>query len=822
MTTGDKWVNLAMKRFLSANRLKANFLEYLQNGVFETLSVMLPEQGLFTFPVTVSGNGLTGTVSVTPDPIVGTDGEGHVLSLIGSDRTANVPFPNENGQRFWLGLKWCVAPENVYSNPRTGVPEYDLWREEVGECGAPDSVVDQTSNIKLVVDSLFANGVDFSGRTVTVWLVNPLSADETVAFEDCTVQYDGGSGENYIETLGLLGQTTVSVVASNYQVACFGMTIVKSALNPFASDYTVLGWVEGGVIGTLPTSQDGQKDLSGGGNHTLQKAYDGAGTGAGRSITISDQAVQIYSENVSARDTDASNAALVLRKNLATTLWPTFQGEVGLDVPILYTFAGGVIVRYPIADQSGNDYLRASETVNIVASNKINFTRAGVNLTFGAANTELLQMVDMVEISGSSLGNDGLYYIDEIFSGTQLSAWELNGGGPSLTSESGITARVFRAVARIGSRLGSIALAPISDLLRDKGEPIDHTGVTINVPAGAVASDAAVDIRSGKWNGLNLFKITNEGGIDALLAVLRETLSVAETSTLGTSLLTSRADEARIVTRFADETDSPYSLLWEMDCVTTGRAKVRVYVSDNATPIYGSSLSRGLVITINARWDAAAALWYRDTGGLVAPTDISNRYDLGQEGCLVSCVHFSDSADGWIDANWRATGEGSRLFRVLPVTTSDPFYQRMCRIQMEDGYISILNSSTGGSYPSGAPIKDTLYAKNMIKAWARFRTDAAGNLTIRDEFNIADIVILPTSTNLEVTFRTPFADTPPYDDYAVVFGDMETLGGLKHFKVNNATITNTGFQMTAVDGDGILWDFATEVVGCSLMVIGRQ
>jgi len=66
-----------------------------------------------------------------------------------------------------------------------------------------------------------------------------------------------------------------------------------------------------------------------------------------------------------------------------------------------------------------------------------------------------------------------------------------------------------------------------------------------------------------------------------------------------------------------------------------------------------------------------------------------------------------------------------------------------------------------------APAANSLYAKNVCKAWARFEIVAGAppTVTVHDSFNVASVAVGGAVVN--VTFHTPMANTK----YAVTIGD---------------------------------------------------
>lgn len=122
-----------------------------------------------------------------------------------------------------------VAMANV-----TGVWEvYDGDTED----GAPDSVANLGSTLKLLVDDVLGTSNPRTGLVMTVKL------NETGASEEATVAHDGSN--NYVTTASFLGQTTPSTTANDYTVG--------SAWKELSIGDTTSGLTQNGsVTWTLP------------------------------------------------------------------------------------------------------------------------------------------------------------------------------------------------------------------------------------------------------------------------------------------------------------------------------------------------------------------------------------------------------------------------------------------------------------------------------------------------------------------------------------------------------------------------------------------
>lgn len=469
MPTGDTRVELALKRFLSQNRLSSNFMDYLRTEYLDLGARIFPESGLFTYPVTITPNWGGNTFTLTPDPVEGIDNAGHVLQLEDAAHRTNIAFANVGGVHYWVGLRYIEIVSGVYANPRSGVAEYDLNMNEVGEKDVPDSVTDNLDGtITFVINTITQSGYSHAGRSVKVWLKNPLSIDATVAIETRTSTY--AAPNNEIRTVGALGQSVISVDPNDYYVALIGPTVHGQPLAapmPFGDEYIVLGYIVGGAPGSVSTVD--QVDLSGGGGHTLQKAYDGlSGSGSGRTVSVQDESIQLRQESVTYRDADIMNSALRIRKDIPTTLHDGgFLAEGGIDVATRFQAAHSFVGRSALHDMTGSDELRVEEAVSITNVDEITFTRVGVDLTLGSSTYSVIRAGDLVEISGSALGQDGVYTILAV-AGTSLTCLEYSSAvAPGWANELGLTARIFRPVVSLNRNSHAISIRPLSDFYRE-------------------------------------------------------------------------------------------------------------------------------------------------------------------------------------------------------------------------------------------------------------------------------------------------------------------------------------------------------------------
>lgn len=101
----------------------------------------------------------------------------------------------------------------IFDTPSSGIT--GVWEYYDGELEdqTPVGVQNLGSNLRIDVSSLLPSGTDYSGTVVRVKL------QETSTFEDVISFYSGGI--NYIDTTGLLGQSSPSTIADDYVVGSF-------------------------------------------------------------------------------------------------------------------------------------------------------------------------------------------------------------------------------------------------------------------------------------------------------------------------------------------------------------------------------------------------------------------------------------------------------------------------------------------------------------------------------------------------------------------------------------------------------------------------
>lgn len=250
MTTGNEYANITQKKLLGYRDLNDRMLSYLTNSLKENFSYVWGTNVVLGSQIVIEADGsdafkITGTS-------VATDGIGNLLKISDSLVNDGISFENTTSVNYYVGLKYAKIPNEIDINPRTGLPEYRSWIEEIGEEGTPDSVTDNgNGTITFVVDGVTESGVTNAGRQVLVYkiITDKNATTASVAIEICTVAWSGTN--NTITTTAAFGQSTVSTVNTDYQVVLLGPTVKRYTDLRSESNYVFIGIIEGN--GGTPT-----------------------------------------------------------------------------------------------------------------------------------------------------------------------------------------------------------------------------------------------------------------------------------------------------------------------------------------------------------------------------------------------------------------------------------------------------------------------------------------------------------------------------------------------------------------------------------------
>jgi hypothetical protein len=508
MATTDKVVSFKTKMLVPRAKWDANFLQYLRNEIESVTAAVYFQSGVIedaTIDITSSTND-TFTLDISNASKVA-DGAGHVmdLSLVPSSEITNYPFENTNTDTYFVGIRYQSVADTVERNPRTRDPQYVLTEDTIGELGDPDSVTDNTTFIRLVVDTILETSVDHSGRPVKVYLKTPVSPTPSVAFFTGTVSFVGGVNVidiPYTGAQGPLGQTAptfpISLTATDYTVHVQGVSWFEGTdLRNDPVNYVFIGIITGNGPAATPTVFD-MSDQNTVFLLSLDKAYRAGVTtdpAPGRRIQVDKQAVVLEQSATALYGDDEANAALWFDKSAET-----IQNGLGhLFLSRFGTRAGNRLVLKNAADSVSGGDVQFQEPVDlIVSTNQVSHTRGAFDpTTFGL---DILESGDaFLLIQGSALGQDGFYKVQT--AGATTFVVTMDGTTvPNFSAESGLNATWYVATEEHLDGDWQDSSYHGRDLLR-WNFPIAGRGLTLralDLPTSPTGSDNTTWLRFGR------------------------------------------------------------------------------------------------------------------------------------------------------------------------------------------------------------------------------------------------------------------------------------------------------------------------------------
>lgn len=252
-----------------------------------------------------------------------------------------------------------------------------------------------------------------------------------------------------------------------------------------------------------------------------------------------------------------------------------------------------------------------------------------------------------------------------------------------------------------------------------------------------------------------------------------ETLRTYATALLGEGLLSTGADArtARLQMNAATVGVSRRTLLFESS--PTATRSVRVYIttfdSNPAQDIY-----EGIEFTINAEWDGTN--WTPDNNSVDAVM-------LRLSGNYFQMLNQPNTAVDWSDDGW------SFPFSIQTDATF-PI------VSMVEGRLNFVAGAISNIAQGSSPLSNTLYAKNMVKAWGHVELNTSGNVVNVDGFNIQTPANPGASSVLNIVFSNALDD----DDYAVVITTFGTTAVVPNYQEFPAGFLTTGFSTYLYDG----------------------
>jgi len=313
MSTGNRKVNIFLKKFLTQQQITENFLDYLHNLILQTQSKLVPSAGLYTYPTTVRSDVVDTISFLTPGEInpgdsngpqlEGDDGHGRILQL-GDILRTNIPVPNENGVKYYCGMRFNYYPTETEINVRTGKIKWGIYQESIGERAEPDNVSYYNNLLTVQVDSV-CSGVSQIGRTVRVWLKEPVSQATGDVYEDVivssqTITFEHDGGLNFFD---------VPNEMKDYFTLGQSLTIDMTPSSPTTTTVTLVGAEDSGgtgftrisVVDNLTAYTVANSAFVSTGNNVISLVGT-LGQGTNPTVTASDYEVFLYGITVSIND----------------------------------------------------------------------------------------------------------------------------------------------------------------------------------------------------------------------------------------------------------------------------------------------------------------------------------------------------------------------------------------------------------------------------------------------------------------------------------------------------------------------------------------
>lgn len=254
MSTSAVYTNIESKKLMGTIDFGERMLAHMRELVRENSERVWDEDVVHGSQLTLAADGankfkVTGTA-------LASDGDGRILDIANAAVNSAIQFENVVSIPYYVGLKYAEIPSGSRINTRSGWPEYEGWKEEIGESGAPDSVTNLGSTLRMVVDGVTEAGVSNAGRKVLVFKNSPgkNAITDAIAIEECTVVWSGG--QNIIETTAQFGQDTVSTTAADYTVVLLGPVVKRNTDLRLQSGIAFLGIITGAGAGTPPSVFD--------------------------------------------------------------------------------------------------------------------------------------------------------------------------------------------------------------------------------------------------------------------------------------------------------------------------------------------------------------------------------------------------------------------------------------------------------------------------------------------------------------------------------------------------------------------------------------
>jgi len=250
-----------------------------------------------------------------------------------------------------------------------------------------------------------------------------------------------------------------------------------------------------------------------------------------------------------------------------------------------------------------------------------------------------------------------------------------------------------------------------------------------------------------------------------------------------------------------------HTLLAELPQVNPALSPIRIYASSASSVSGGASI----IATINAEWSDALSTWSRD----IAANSIL--LELSLTGGLSVYFHPSGSVSPWTGGQWfSGPPNGEELLTLQRVTKTVA--------RLEDAILSIVRSTVVTNPAIGtAPSKNSIYGKNIPKAWVSF--NIVGGIppviTIYDAFNVNTVTVNAAvpQPQIEIAFHQNFAN----NKYAPIYSGS-TTGFTDRKDTYMTTAKAVGLLTVSVvdKSNGNILNAGTTNNGGSVVVFGEQ
>lgn len=224
------------------------------------------------------------------------------------------------------------------------------------------------------------------------------------------------------------------------------------------------------------------------------------------------------------------------------------------------------------------------------------------------------------------------------------------------------------------------------------------------------------------------------------------------------------AEDPKLTGNIIDNSTNLYTLIGEYVSDVASRAVTRDYIRVSSASIAQK------IQTVNARWDDANNRWERDVA------DNASMCLFSQFGDFQVYVHRTADGSTWTtwDEHLKSDPDTNNQFNVFSLL---------------NGKLTFTNATPVSSNPaaSTAAIANTLYAKNIVKAWCMF-TYTTGTPLTNNGFNMT---LDSVGNRLVFTFKTSITST-----YSIITEGAEAVSGYIDFIVSNKSAS--GFDLQTV------------------------